>query len=228
MSVLTQNGAPDERYPGFTCFKSFRPIRYSRRWYRLGLVKAALDPDIKRMGPSPVGADKLPIAAEFTFWAATRGGTRLIILTSSHIETRSISARMPVQIQYRSDLASGAAAAFSKAIWACKRRSASPAEQLVAADILRKNPAGVEIGSVMAEMAVLLGTPVKDTVEAIFSMVANGFLETDVSLGLSPHAVIRQGPMMAQAGLIPFGPQAAGAQMELFAAHLDPCTSLGF
>ncbi|MCR6634763.1 hypothetical protein [Devosia sp.] len=206
------------RYPGFSCFKTYRSIKYERRWFRQALVVAALDPLVLRMGPCPIDLAQLPRGVEFAFWVQTPNDSRLIALPSGALDAREISRKIGVEVQTRVELTTSKAAKFAGMIWTCKRQAVPVAEHYALLDMVHQHGDSIALN----KLAGPISTNDPGRVDAIFSLISNGYLETDVRRGFRPDAVIQLGPLAKERGNYAGGySDKMGDQLELFPISAD-------
>jgi hypothetical protein len=214
-------GDQSGRHPGFLCFKTFRPIHYGQRWFRQALVISALDRNVMRMGPCPMPPHRLPAGVEFSFWAQTKEFSQLVLVSQEHVDTRPISSIMTTRVVYRFELSRHPAAAFSKAIWACKRLVLGHSEHYALVRIATRHPSGIQLEEMVAQAITDVGGDFDARIRELYGLIANGYLETDISWGMRPDTLIYPGPLLAEDWRLPPTRAAQdGGQLELFAPTL--------
>lgn len=203
-------------HPGFSCFKSFAPVRYPQRWYRTALIDAALNPRVQRIGPSPIQNGRLPDQAGFSFWASIEGVSTLVLLSDAGCEVGDLAQRIAVKSVTRTELSIEPEAGLRREIWSHVRQGVSI--EMVYAVLIEAygDSDQVTLGALRDAGGHALG----DVAGAIYSMIATGFLEVDIRNGWSPSVPVRRGPM-AEKLLDPHGfsnpapvPQAMWSALE--------------
>ena len=182
------------KQPGFTCFKTFAPIRYPRRWYRTALIDAALNPKILRMGPSPLPLSKLPKQAEFSFWVSDSGVSTLIVLSEAGCDITSLSAKVPTISVRRLDLEAEPTARLRREIWSHKRVPL-PLEVIV---VILHEVALQPRQLTLQDVRSIFGKKVDDIGPVIDAAITAGYLEVDIRQGWSPSVPVGLGPMARQ------------------------------
>lgn len=207
------------RYPGFVCFKTFQAIRYNRRWFRLALVTAALDRSVTRMGPCPVPVDRLPAGTEFAFWTQTKEFSQILLVSTEAVDDNGMRSVVQTRNLTRHELAQLPSTNFAKAIWAEKRTTIGQLEHYAFARISREHSTGIRLESLVKLAWREVGGDIELRFRSAYSLIANGYLETDIGRGLRPDTMVYPGPLLAEDwGRSPTLADRNEGQLELFAS----------
>ncbi|GEP01729.1 hypothetical protein [Methylobacterium haplocladii] len=172
------------RHPGFSSFKTIRPILYPARWHRDLLIQATLDPAIEAIGQvfgAEAGRDELNLDLIL-------GGTRVLVAAMHDGDGRLLQERRPgAVVLAKSTVLAEPRAADARAVWATRGLAVQPGDRLrilIASEDGGSHP--------IRELAACVRHPDADPFETVLSLVCRGDLLIDMKDGLQPEAGIRR------------------------------------
>lgn len=184
-----------QRYPGFTCFKTSRPIWYRHRWYRDSLIQSALSADVISLSPSPAAAIQLPHPAEFAYREHSIDHSTTVVLTQAPSVFLSEVLGPGVKLIDRAQLCAEPRASAGRIIWSQKRLSVDPADRYRAIEVIAMRGGMAKLGDVISSMRSVR----QDHINQALSLLANGVLCASLDHGIGPDTIITVG-VMARGG----------------------------
>ena len=158
------------RYPGFTSFKTLAPIYYPRRWMRMALIRATLDPAIIAVAPCPMALN-LPPEVQFTFATKTDRGFKYVLVTDFSVRQLRLQDDGTFSTINRDEVLARPSAEVLRQVWTCSRVKLDPALQVVALSVLGEGQK-VTIKQLVDDLG---GTG--EAIRQILAMVAQGVLQ---------------------------------------------------
>lgn len=179
------------RYPGFSSYKTSEPIHYTKRWFRSALILSTLNERVTSLMPGGSSACTAGWA-EFTYREVSERGITTVALTRlPAILVGALNLPQEIRAVARRDLAEEPLASSARNIWGRKRVSVAAADRYRIVDYLE---AGGDRAT-FAEIVDLAHSSNGDPLDAVLSLLANGFLQMRLGDGITPGATVRLGPL---------------------------------
>lgn len=161
-----------QKYPGFHSFKTTKPVRYPRRWFRDALILSTFDESISAIAPDALRQQARDGTGVFTYLIYDRGGrAHLMTLYSDEAPLASTSGHQGQAIFVpRWAVHNHPHLTVAKSIWAHKRASVDIGDQLRVMSAAFPGP--ITLGQAMS----LCRNEKFEPAGQVLGMIANGTL----------------------------------------------------